>query len=284
MNAGIRSLTAVIATGFVALLAEPLAAATIGRDGWSLRPPRGCTPHVERIDAQPTYDAQARAALARDPMRVLKPHYYDMPAHLRFDLRACYGGPDLLDASLRVFPVADYLRIFDDGRKPGGHVAKEFDALRRWLAGPPGAVAHWPMIPFLDMSPQFTVERRALRFQGGRGIRVVTQFVPDVGFATSRRVSYVFQGLSDDGRSYVLLTVPLTIVDGAADDAQEHLGFSYEQIERPDGAQRYERAVAKLVAKHGTTPALAELDAVVEGLAHDAVQRVGSDRQERRGK
>lgn len=260
-------------TMVAALLAVPTGAAKLERDGWSLQPPRNCAPRIEHVDAHPTYDAQARADFARDPMLSLKPDYYDMPAHLRFDLGTCYGEPGMFDAALRVFPVADYRRIVDDGRKPGTHMDQQFDALRRWIDGKPDAVANWPMIPFLDMSPQFTVQRRALRFRGGHGIRVVTQFVPDVGFANSRIVSYVFQGLSDDGRTFVLLTVPLTLTGAAADGADTHLGFTYEQIEKPEGARRYEKAIAALVAKNGTTPTLAELDALIESVVAPAQQR-----------
>jgi hypothetical protein len=261
MNAWMRTMVAISMT-----FAAPLDAAKPGHDDWSLRPTSSCTPRIERVDAHPTYDAAARADFARDPLLSLKPDYYDMPAHRRFDLSACYGPPGMFDAGLRVFAVADYLHIFDDGRTPGTYQQKQFDALRGWLAGKPDAVANWPMIPFLDMSPQFTVQRRALRFAGGKGIRVVTQFVPDVGFASSRIVSYVFQGLSDDGRTFVLMTVPLTLTDAATDGAEEHLGFTYEQIERPEGARRYEQAIDALIVKNGTTPTLAELDRLVESL------------------
>ncbi|MBL8297162.1 MAG: hypothetical protein JNN30_02335 [Rhodanobacteraceae bacterium] len=262
-----------LAAAFAAVLAGPLTAGPIELDGWTLQPVASCTARAGRVAAHPTYDAAARADLARDPMLSLKPDYYDMPAHLHFDLSACYGPSGLFDAGLRVLPVSDYLHILDDGRTPGTHMAKQFDTLRHWLSGKPDAVAVWPLVPFLDMSPQFTVQRRALRFHGGRGIRVVTQFVPDAGFATSGLVSYVFQGLSDDGRSFVLLTVPLTIDGAAADGAREHLGFTLEQLDRnAAAAQRYERAVDALLARSGTKPALTELDALVESLSNKTGQ------------
>jgi hypothetical protein len=262
-----------IAAAATALCAGQLPAAKLERDGWSLQPPPDCTVRAGHVAARPLYDAQARADLARDPMRILKPDYDNMPAHLRFDLDACYDPAGRSGASLRVLPVAEYRHILDDGRKSEGWVGKQFDALTRWLDGAPDAVADWPMVPFLDMSPQFTAQRRALRFRGGRGIRVVTQFVPDVGFATSGIVRYVFQGLSDDGRDFVLLTVPLTIDGAAADDAPEHLGFTLDQLEGDaDAARRYEQAVAALIAKQGTRPALAELDALVESLVRESAQ------------
>jgi len=257
-----------------ACLAVPSDAAKFERDGWAMQPAAGCVPRIEQVDARPTYDAQARAELARDPLMRLKPDYHDMPAHLRFDLGACYGEPGMFDASLRVLPVDAYRRIQDDGRAPGTHLSTMFGELRSWIAAGPDAIADWPMVPYLDMSPQFTVQRRALHFRGGQGIRVVTQFVPDVGFATSRLVSYVFQGLTDDGRTFVLMTVPLTLTGAADADAVEHLGFTFEQIEKREGARRYEKAVGALIAKHGVKPSLAELDALIESLAGDS-QRHG---------
>lgn len=250
-------------------LAVPANAATVERDGGSMQSAAGCVPRIEQVDAHPTYDAQARAERARDPLMLLRPDYHDMPAHRRFDLGACYGEPGLFDASLRVLPVDAYLRIQDDGLEPGTHLATMFGQLRAWIAAGPDAIADWPMVPYLDMSPQFTVQRRALHFRGGQGIRVVTQFVPDVGFATSRLVSYVFQGFTDDGRTFVLMTVPLTLTGAADADAVDHLGFTLEQIEAREGARRYEKAVDALIVKHGTKPSIAELDGLIERLAWD---------------
>lgn len=244
-------------------------AATLAGDGWSLQPPPGCTASVETVAANPLYSEQARRDLARDPLLSLKPDFSNMPRHLRFDLSACYRLRGMFGASLRVLPVAEYAHIYDKNAAGtdsdwGSGVLAE---LKTWLSGNPAAVARWPMVPYLDMSPQFTVERRALQFPGGHGIRVVTQFVPDVGFAESGIVSYVFQGLSDDGRDFVLLTVPLALEGAAADRAEQHLGFSLDAIERDEEQRRrYEAAIAALVARHGTRPALAELDAIVESL------------------
>lgn len=257
----------IVAAAFLAASSAGPAPVSVAIGGWSLQPPPHCAVRAAHVAANPLYDAQSRAELAREPTAILKPDYANMPAHLRFDLSACYGTEGLFDASLRVLPVAGYRHILDDGRKPAATMDTQFAALNTWLEKGPDAVADWPMIPFLDMSPQFTVQRRALRFDGGRGIRVVTQFVPDVGFATSRSISYVFQGLDDEGRQFVLLTVPLIVDGAAAADVREHLGFNLDQLERdPDAGRRYERAVDDLVARNGTRPSLAELDALVEHL------------------
>lgn len=270
---------------FAALATLLSGAAPVQHDGWSMMPPAGCDVRGEMVAANPLYDEQARRDLARDRQLLLKPGYYTMPRHVRFDLRACYPQADMSDASLRVLPVEDYTHIYDSGTALTRDTAAggEFAALKTWLSGPPDAVANWPMIPFLDMSPQFTVARRALRFNGGRGIRVVTQFVPDVGFAQSGLVSYVFQGLSDDGRDFILLSVPLAIDGAASADAQQHLGFDLALLDTDLAArQRYEAAVQALVARHGTRPALAELDAIVESLRRDT--RGGTPEQHQKTK
>lgn len=253
-------------------------AATLARDGWSLQPPPGCTASAETVAANPLYSEQARRDLARDPLLSLKPDFNNMPRHLRFDLSACYRLRGMFDASLRVLPVAEYAHIYDkDAAGTDSDWSSDVLAeLKTWLSGNPAA--RWPMVPYLDMSPQFTVERRALQFPGGHGIRVVTQFVPDVGFAESGIVSYVFQGLSDDGRDFVLLTVPLALKGAAADRAEQHLGFSLDAIERDEEQRRrYEAAIAALVARQGTQPALAELDAIVESLRRTDVQASAPD-------
>ena len=139
--------------------------------------------------------------------------------------------------------------------------------------GPPDAVRDWPFLPFLDMSPQYTVQRRALAFAGGRGIRVLTQFVPDVGFAQSGQLSYVFQGLTTDGQYYVLLTMPLALSGLAGRDDDTHLGFTLTQLDTDRAADaRYEAAIDALLRKRGKElqPDLAGLDALVRSLRWEA--------------
>ncbi|MCQ4167635.1 hypothetical protein [Tahibacter harae] len=249
-------------------------AATLSRDGWSLQLPRGSQAGFTAVDANPLYNEQERQEFAVSGTH-LKPNFYNLPAHLRVDLAPGQEDRDaFFAAALYLIPVQPYLSILSPvENQQDTWTRTEYRALQRWLDGPPDAVRDWPFLPFLDMSPQYTVQRRALAFAGGRGIRVLTQFVPDVGFAQSGQLSYVFQGLTTDGQYYVLLTMPLALSGLAGRDDDTHLGFTLTQLDTDRAADaRYEAAIDALLRKRGKElqPDLARLDALVRSLRWEA--------------
>lgn len=259
---------------FALTLAGTAGAGTLGRDGWSLHLPRGSQASFTTVDANPLYNEQERQEFATSGTH-LKPNFYNLPAHLRVDLAPGQESRDtFFAAALYLIPVQPYLSVLSPVENPQDTwTSQEHRALQHWLAGPPGAVRQWPFLPFLDMSPQFTVQRRALEFGGGRGIRVLTQFVPDVGFAQSGQLSYVFQGLTTDGQYYVLLTMPLSLSGLAGRDDDTHLGFTLTQLDTDRAASaRYEAAIDALLRKRGKElqPDLAGLDALVRSLRWEA--------------
>jgi hypothetical protein len=252
-------------------LAGNAAGATLNRDGWSLELPRGCEASMEIVPAQPLYNEEEREEFARTQDH-LKPRFNAMPAHLRVDMSACVPphADGFFSPALYLIPVQSYLPILDPADDvPLPWLRTQLAQLQRWLADAPDAVNNWPFLPFLDMSPQFTVQRRALTFSGGRGIRLLTQFVPDASLAQSGHLSYVFQGLSTDGTYYVLLTMPLSLPGLAQRDDTAHLGFRLDDIFRkPEEAARYAVAVDALLRERAKElrPALTELDALVRSL------------------
>lgn len=266
------------ATALALLPVDPSVAARIGMDGWSLQLPAGCKAQWQRIPALPLYDAQARKDLAADPLMSLKPDFSNMPDHLKVDLSGCYPGEDGFGAALRVLPVESYLHIYDKSDEDKESAPQDALArLQQWLAGDLQSMPDWPFLPFVDLHAQHSTQRKTVHFgQGGRGIRVVAQFVPDDGFAWVDRFTYIFQGLSDDNAYFVLLTVPLSIDGLAANGAKEHLGFTETDVfENRDAYLRYEKAVAELFdsgAAH-ILPAPVELDELILSLRHHAKAR-----------
>jgi hypothetical protein len=271
-------LTGLAAAALALLSAGPAAAARIAMDGWSLQLPAGCKAQWQRIPATPLYDTQARKDLAADPLLSLKPDFSNMPEHLSIDLSTCYPGEGAFGTALRVLPVEPYLHIYDksdDDNEPAQQ--EELARLQQWIAGDPQAMPDWPFLPFVDMHAQHSTQRKTLHFgPGGRGIRLLAQFIPDDGFAWADKFTYIFQGLSDDGTCFVLLTVPVGIDGLATDDAKKHLGFGDNDVfENRDSYRRYEKAVADLFDSGAARvrPIPAELDELILSLRRHAKAR-----------
>lgn len=255
----------------LALTATGVTAGTLSLDGWSVDLPPGCTASIAQVPALPLYDEQARKDFAADPMLSLKPDFENMPAHVRIDLASCYAAEGGFNAALRILPVADYLSIYDPNGKPDPRMREVFADLRSWITKKNGKGEIWPLVPFLDESPMLTYAPSVLKFADGQGVRVVTQFVPDVGFVTSGQITYLFQGLSSDDAHFVLVTVPLTLDGLSKPDATEHLGATLETLDTDKAARkRYVGAAKQLLhSREGDIrPRLAELDAMVQSVRH----------------
>lgn len=267
-----RLLAASVLGALLAGVAAPAFAARADMDGWSVQLPPGCSAQWQRIAANPLYDAQARKDLAADPRAVLKPDFSNMPEHLSLDLSGCFPQRGGFGAALRVIPLQPYLDIYDSREGEHAKWPRETRAqLQRWIAGGAESVADWPFLPFVDAHAEHTTARRALSFGQGKGIRVVAQFVFENTFAYRDRFEYLFQGLSDDGGTFVLLTVPLTIDGLAADADRTHLGFAIERIDADaDSHRRYGAAVAAWLRSGAARPQPApeRLDELLTSLRH----------------
>jgi len=110
--------------------------------------------------------------------------------------------PNFERVEIRVFPVEAFVKVYKQAG-PG------FARLR--LALDTNAIqagSEVPFVPFVDAHSAFVEHVSFLRFQNGRGFVFLTQWMiePD---SIGKSLVYVFQGLTDDGRSYVLATIPL---------------------------------------------------------------------------
>lgn len=237
-------------------VAGTAAAARVSMDGWSVQLPPGCQAQWQRVAANPLYDAQARKDFAADPMLSLKPDFTNMPAHLSLDLSRCFPGGNGFGSALRVIPLQPYLDIYDSRDGEASKWTRETLAqLQQWIAKGAESMQDWPFLPAVDAHAQHSTARRSLRFDHGKGIRVVAQIVVENGPAYRDQFDYLFQGLSDDGKTYVLLTVPLQIDGLATDKDSEHLGFKVERIYADNSTfERYSEAVSALFRSGAARP------------------------------
>jgi hypothetical protein len=95
-----------------------------------------------------------------------------------------------------------------------------------------------PFLPVWNAAQHFNSNALLLNFKNGKGIRYLTQYVQDTSPVTNEHLFYTFQGLTDDGLSYVAFTIPVTHPDLPAgwddffkgtDGNIETYGVNYQQ-------------------------------------------------------
>jgi hypothetical protein len=85
----------------------------------------------------------------------------------------------------------------------------------------------------LGAGQQFYSNAIPISFQNGKGIRYLTQYIQNTAPVTNGGLFYTFQGLTDDGMTYISLTLPVNHPDLPADrdDFFSTANITYETLE-----------------------------------------------------
>lgn len=136
----------------------------------------------------------------------------DLPAHVRVDFPGYLPerGPD---AQIGENP-APHLRVFDTAAFaafPDSNLNGALDALQGLVSARPALrdQVTLPYLPPLAGIPAMHAKEAYLSFAGGAGIRYLTVHTPESGTLAEATLLYTFQGLTEDGRFYVALALPL---------------------------------------------------------------------------
>ena len=190
-----------------------------------------------------------------------KPDYVE-PAHVAFTFTGAYA--DRHEASffsppaLRVYRVADYKRAFAVEPRYVARVGDELERLKQALARRPESFEG--DVPFLYTGDGSQVLRARVRyadFRGGRGILFVTQYDIEAGLVTNRALTYLFAGLTDDGRYYVAGTFPVSaagLPDDISDDAAGKYGLAFDCLTCPDFRKKHAAYLAGMADELGRRP------------------------------
>lgn len=163
-----------------------------------------------------------------------------------------------------VLPIEDYRGIFR------GTDAALFDQtvqrLRDVLAARPATLdGELALLPASDQSQAFHAQTRYIDFAGGSGVRYLTYLTQEIEPFNSTKLTYVFQGLTNDGQNLVTAYFPISATLLAPDAG------AVDKAERDRFKQDYVAYTAQTVAAlegggYETTPSLAALDALMGSL------------------
>lgn len=151
-----------------------------------------------------------------------KPDYVE-PQHrlFTFDLSTPYN-----DMSIAVYPIDDFPRMYAINKSSAEASKKYNDYLRRVLKDNNFRVENQiPFLPFRDAGQTFQVKVKHFNFQNGRGILFLTFWETQLELPTNRQLRYVFEGLSNDGKYYVLGEMPISVAFLPEDSSDEYEGY-----------------------------------------------------------
>jgi len=168
-----------------------------------------------------------------------------------------------------VYPASEYATLF-----PGA-----FESIHRLdniLYDPAGINLDQPlpMVPFFNAAQVFASNVQAVAFQGGGGVRFVTEYAQAPLPVDNHDLFYNFQGLSRDGTYYIIAILPVTAPnlaetgDLTAPVPAGGVAFPDLNSANPD-TQGYYAAITELL--NGTdsgafSPSLSQLDALIQSM------------------
>jgi len=191
------------------------------------------------------------------------------PGHTQIDLEGYPLQGKFHQPQIFVYPASAYAELF-----PGA-----FESIHRLdniLYDPAGINLDQPLpfVPFFNAAQVFASNVQAVSFQGGGGVRFVTEYAQAPVPVDNHDLFYNFQGLSRDGTYYIIAIFPVTAPglaetnDIAAPIPAGGVAFPDINNTNPD-FQGYYAAITDLLngtAPQAFSPSLSQLDALIQSI------------------
>jgi hypothetical protein len=186
------------------------------------------------------------------------------PAHLKFVLTGYQLEDKFLEPTITVYPADEYAKL-------DTIATKQIDNLKAILAGGPLTKQAMPLVPYFNAGPAFASHMQVINFKNGRGVRMITQYDQYPAPVNNHELFYHFQGLTDDGKYYIVAVLPVTSSILAEDEKPESPvpsgGVPLPAGGGPD--QPYYDSVTKALDamyEDSFNPSLFQLDALIQSI------------------
>ena len=186
------------------------------------------------------------------------------PTHLRFTLTEYQLQGKLHEPQIFVYPAEEYAQANSGAAEP-------IDRLRKILAGTAPMIETLPGVPFFNAAPQIAAQIKLVSFASGSGVRTLTQYAQYAAPINNRELFYHFQGLTSDGRYYVIAILPINasiLPEDEKIEAQVPEGGVPVPADGGPNDVYYFSVIENLnsVAPDDFTPSLNMLDALIQSI------------------
>lgn len=136
------------------------------------------------------------------------------PEHVAFIFMGAYASrhvSSFFSPRLQIYSIAEYKKALALSPQYVRQLEDDIQTLKTKLAERP---ASWdreiPFLPFgMDASEAFQGKIKYLDFKSGKGILFLTQYNIEPALINNQGLSYIFQGLTDDGLYYISAHFPV---------------------------------------------------------------------------
>jgi hypothetical protein len=135
------------------------------------------------------------------------------PAHLQLTLQGYTVQYSYHVPQFFVYPAQEYASANQTA-------AESIKRLQAVLSTPDAQFTNdvLPYVPFYNAGQVFAAQEKVVQFNGGSGLRVVTQYAQDVSPINNSGLFYHFEGLTNDGNYYIVAILPTNLPILASDN------------------------------------------------------------------
>ena len=185
------------------------------------------------------------------------------PDHLKFTLTGYQVQDKAIEPQIFVYPAEEYAKL-------NTNAGEQIQKLKAILAGGPLAKESMPSW-VMNAGQILAAKAQVVPFQNGRGVRFLSQYAQYPAPINNRELVYHFQGLTDDGKYYIVAVLPVASSILAEDEKPEAVipsgGVPLPASGMPD--QAYYDAVTKALDamyEDSFNPSLFQLDALIQSI------------------
>lgn len=191
------------------------------------------------------------------------PWWQIAPEHVKFTLTGYQLQDKFMEPQIFVYPADEYAKL-------NSNAAEQIQKLKAVLANGPlvkETVPNWAT----NAAQLFAAKMQVINFQGGRGVRFLTEYAQYPAPINNHDLFYHFQGLTNDGKYYIVAILPVTSSILPEDEKPESAvpagGVAFPTGTGPD--QAYYDAVTKALDgmyEDSFNPSLFQLDAMIQSI------------------
>ena len=189
------------------------------------------------------------------------------PEYIKFEL----NGYPLYDTFHRpqilVYPVQEYAAV----NEAASRSITRLQAILSGAAAP--TPENLPSVPYFNAGQVFAAQIKIVQFQNGSGVRFLTEYAQYFAAINNKDMFYQFQGLTSDGKYYIIAILPASHPLLAFDERPETVvpagGIPFPGFDDQNALNAYYPAVVSLLnasAPESFNPALETLDALIQSI------------------
>jgi hypothetical protein len=191
------------------------------------------------------------------------------PAHIELTLDGYLLQDKFHKPKIYVYPAQEFATA-------NAGAAQNIIRLQTVLLNPTGPLSNdaLPNVPFFNAGQVFAAQTKVIQFHNGLGVRMVTEYAQYYATVNNNDLFYHFQGLTNDGKYYIIAILPITapmlanVVDPNASIPPGGVPFPGYESPAPDLETYYNTITTTLNAAAPETfnPTINILDALISSI------------------